>query len=148
MKKITLIVTVVIATTITSPLFAQVNFAKIDKNRNVQASGLYHDLNKTKDTLVLKSDRKINYVYALNGGTSPAKEYYIDKPSYKIALNQFKKGKHVFVAVQQPLQIVFVVYVLKDIPILTTEVRTNTSNPVLAHQDNPKTLSPDDSNRR
>ena len=26
----------------------------------------YHDLNKTKDTLILKSDKKINYLYTEN----------------------------------------------------------------------------------
>ena len=44
---------------------AQSTFATIIKNVNVRAKGVKHSLNATKDTLLLESDKKINYVYVL-----------------------------------------------------------------------------------
>ncbi|MDO1501243.1 hypothetical protein Q2T40_13995 [Winogradskyella maritima] len=94
---------------------AQSEFASIRKNKNFRASELFHDLNKTKDTLVLRSSKKINYAYAIDTENNSQKtEFYIDSNSFKIPLNQFGKGKHVFVAVQPPKQIVFVVNVLQE----------------------------------
>lgn len=97
-------------------LQAQESYAKIDKNRNVRAEGLYHDLNKTKDTLILKSDKKISYLYSINKNDGREFDFYVDTTSYKLPLNKLSVGKHVFVAVQSPMRIVFVVHVLKDIP--------------------------------
>ena len=42
---------------LTNSAFSQNGVATIRKNTNVIASGLYHDLNKTNDTLILKSDK-------------------------------------------------------------------------------------------
>ena len=50
---------------LTNSAFSQNGVATIRKNTNVIASGLYHDLNKTNDTLILKSDKKINFIRAV-----------------------------------------------------------------------------------
>ena len=121
MKKYILTFIVVFLATIVSKTYSQEAFAKIDKNRNVQANGLFHALNKTKDTLILKSDKKINYLYSINKEHNRDLDFYIDSKSYKLPLNKLSKGKHVFVAVQSPLRIVFVVHILKEIPIIYIE---------------------------
>ena len=97
-------------------LNAQEHYAKLEKNKNIQAKGLVHQLNKTRDTLILKSDKKINYLYSINKDYSRDLDFIIDATSYKLPLNKLKKGKHVFVAVQSPMRIVFVVKMLKEIP--------------------------------
>ncbi|EDP71795.1 hypothetical protein FBALC1_04887 [Flavobacteriales bacterium ALC-1] len=97
-------------------LQAQEHYAKLEKNKNIQAKGLIHQLNKTKDTLILKSDKKINYLYSINKHYGRELDFRVDATSYKLPLNTLTKGKHVFVAVQSPLRIVFVVRILKDIP--------------------------------
>ncbi|WP_411767723.1 hypothetical protein [Winogradskyella sp. A3E31] len=115
MKNISLCFLLMVFVLASSTINAQSDFAKIRKNKNSRAAGLYHDLNKTKDTLVLKSDSKINYAYAIDTENDSKKtEFRIDGTSFKIPLNQFKKGRHVFVAVQSPLEIVFVINVLQD----------------------------------
>lgn len=98
-------------------LQAQGHFAKLEKNRNIQAKGLIHKLNKTGDTLILKSDKKINYLYSIDRDYGREFDFNIDTTSYKLPLNKLTKGKHVLVAVQSPMRIVFVVRILKDIPI-------------------------------
>jgi hypothetical protein len=102
-------------------LNAQEQFAKLEINRNIQAKGLIHKLNKTKDTLILQSDQKINYIYSVNKNHGRDYDFYVDATSYKLPLNKLKKGKHVLVAVQSPKRIVFVVRILKDIPIIEPE---------------------------
>jgi hypothetical protein len=47
-------------------LQAQEPYAKFEKNRTIQAAGLIHKLNKTQDTLILQSDKKIIYLYSVN----------------------------------------------------------------------------------
>lgn len=98
-------------------LQAQGHYAKLEKNRNIQAKGLIHELNKTRDTLILTSDKKINYLYSINKDYSRAFDFKVDTTSYKLPLNKLTKGKHVLVAVQSPMRIVFVIRILKDIPI-------------------------------
>ena len=97
-------------------LQAQEHFAKLEKNKNSQAKGLIHKLNKTKDTLILKSDKKINYLYSINKDYGRDFDFYIDTTAYKLPLNKLPVGKHLLVAVQSPKRIVFVVKILKDIP--------------------------------
>ena len=62
MKKYLLVFSIAFLNPLLQNLLAQEDFAIIEKNINIDARGLYHNLNKTKDTLVLKSDTKINYV--------------------------------------------------------------------------------------
>ena len=101
-------------------LQAQEHYAKLEKNKNIQAKGLIHQLNKTRDTLILSSDKKINYLYTINKDYGREFDFYIDTTSYKLPLNKLTKGKHVFVAVQSPMRIVFVVRILKDMPKVAT----------------------------
>ena len=97
-------------------LNAQEHYAKLEKNRNIQAKGLIHQLNSTRDTLVLKSDKKINYLYSINKDYGREFDVLLDTTSYKLPLNKLSKGKHVFVAVQSSMRIVFVIKILKDFP--------------------------------
>ena len=97
-------------------LQAQEAYAKLEKNRNIQAKGLIHKLNKTKDTLILQSDKKINYLYSINKNYGRDFDIYVDTTYFELPLNKLPKGKHVLVAVQSPKRIVFVVRILKDIP--------------------------------
>ncbi|WP_299111839.1 hypothetical protein [uncultured Winogradskyella sp.] len=92
-------------------------YAKLEKNKNIQAKSLIHKLNATKDTLILQSDKKINYLYSINKNYGRDFDVYVDTTYYRLPLNKLPKGKHVLVAVQSPKRIVFVVRILKDIPI-------------------------------
>ena len=98
-------------------LKAQNNYSKLEKNRNIQAKGLIHELNRSGDTLILKSDKKINYLYSINKDNSRDLDFNINSNSYKLPLNKFSLGRHVIVAVQSPKRFVFVVKILKEIPI-------------------------------
>lgn len=97
-------------------LHAQEQYAKLEKNRNIQAQGLIHQLNKTSDTLILKSDKIIHSLYTINQNYTRELDVEIDSTAYKLPLNKLSKGKHVFVARQAPMKIVFVVRILKEIP--------------------------------
>ena len=96
--------------------FAQKGKATIYKNTNIQSSGLYHDFNKSKDTLVLRSNKKINYLYTANNSREKDINRRVDSNSFKLPLNELKKGRNVLVAVQSPLKIVFVVDVEREFP--------------------------------
>lgn len=97
-------------------LQAQDDYAKLEKNKNIQAKNLIHKLNKTKDTLILQSDKKINYLYSINKDYGRDFDVYVDTTYFELPLNKLPKGKHVLVAVQSPKRIVFVVKILKEIP--------------------------------
>lgn len=94
-------------------LHAQSSFATIIKNVNVRAKGVEHSLNESRDTLILKSDRKINYFYAINRNYEKELYEFIDDKSYKIPLANLNAGKYTFVVGQSPLKIVFAVYINK-----------------------------------
>lgn len=119
MKKYLLVPIVICSGLFFQNIFAQESYATIEKNVNVDAKHLFHDLNKTKDTLVLKSDKKINYFYSINKDYKREVNYYVDTYEYKLPLTDLSKGRHVFVVGQSPLKIVFVVRVLKESPSLT-----------------------------
>ncbi|WP_299128896.1 hypothetical protein [uncultured Winogradskyella sp.] len=97
-------------------LKAQGHFAKLEKNRNILAKDLIHKLNKTGDTLILESNKKINYLYTINKDYGRDLDVFIDTTSFKLPLNKLSKGKHVLVAVQSPKRIVFVVRIINEIP--------------------------------
>ncbi|MGY0393077.1 hypothetical protein ACW5R3_11045 [Bizionia sp. KMM 8389] len=86
--------------------------AKLEQNKNVEARSLVHELNKTKDTLLLKSDSKITRVYSLNDEFEREIDLQIDTYNYKMPLNKLPKGKHVLVVSQSPKKIIFVIYIL------------------------------------
>lgn len=90
MKKYLLVFCIAFATSFLHNLFAQESFATIEKNVHINASGLYHNLNRTKDTLVLKSDTKINYVYSINKDHQREIDNYVDSKMYKLSLHNFK----------------------------------------------------------
>ena len=103
---------------------AQQDYALLEPNVNVRANGITHYLNKTKDTLLLKSDKMINKVYAVNMKYEREVDTKINANSHKVPLTELSKGKHVFVVVQSPLRIVFVVRVLQDnTRVLDTDVK-------------------------
>lgn len=97
-------------------LQAQDDFAQLEKNWNIQAQGLIHELNSSKDTLILKSDKIINSLYAINKEYGRELDFRIDANEFKLPLNKLSKGKHVMVAVQSPVRIVFVVKISNNNP--------------------------------
>ena len=110
---------------------AQGDFARIEKNRNTRAEGLYHDLNRTKDTLILRSDSKIGYVYSINRDYQREIDTYIFDYECKIPLSKLSKGKHVFAVGHLSMAIVFVVHRLEDKEaneILAAEINKNKIN--------------------
>lgn len=90
------------------------DFALIEKNVNISANDLFHDLNKTKDTLILNGDKRIRNVYSINMLYKRETQELINANSAKVPLTHLSKGKHIFVVEQVPLKIVFVIRVLKD----------------------------------
>lgn len=103
--------------------YAQTTSAKLIKNVNVRAKGLQHDLNASKDTLILKSDKTINYVYSINRNYEKEIYDFIDDMTYKVPLNNLSGGKHTFVVGQSPLKIVFAVFIYKE-----DDLQTSVSN--------------------
>ena len=96
-------------------------YASIEKNVNNRASDLFHDLNKTKDTLLLKSNEKINYVYTINKDHKVELDYYVNANSFEVPLDNLSRGKHVVVVERSKMKIVFVVRVFGDTrTVLTT----------------------------
>jgi hypothetical protein len=96
-------------------LKAQSYLAKLEKNKNVDAKELIHYLNETRDTLILESHKKINYLYTINKNYGREYDLYVNANSYRLPLRKLSKGKHVMVAVQSPKRIVFVVHILQDL---------------------------------
>ena len=95
---------------------AQEDYAILRKNFNVSAKGLCHDLCKTKDTLILKSDKKIDYIYAINSRSKRELDTYVSENVLRIPLNGFTKGRHVFVVEQDKMNIVFAVQINETLP--------------------------------
>lgn len=118
MKSVFVIVFLVLITSPFSNLQAQNDFAILEKNVNVRAKGLVQKLNKTKDTLLLESKTLINKVYAVNMKYKREVDLSVRDKTVKIPLKKLSKGKHVFVAVQSPVRIVFVVKILRDNSVL------------------------------
>jgi len=94
--------------------FAQKRFALIEKNVNASANELFHDLNTSKDTLILSGDKWIRKVYSINQDYKRETDEYINANSVRLPLTHLSKGKHVFVVEQMPMKIVFVIKVLRD----------------------------------
>jgi hypothetical protein len=112
-------------------LHAQTHFATIEKNHNLRAKDLSHQLNATADTLVLKSPKTIDYVYAINSEYKREIDFYNNTKELKIPLTQLSKGKHVFVVGNQRMKIIFVVRVLSDykaLALLSTKKLTTIGN--------------------
>ena len=116
MKKTLVLLTIACSGLLTISANAQKkDFALIEKNVNITAGDLFHDLNTTKDTLILKSgDKRIRNVYSINTNYKRETQEYINANSAKVPLTHLSKGKHIFVVEQVPLKIVFVIRVLQD----------------------------------
>lgn len=114
---------VVCSNLLCSNLFAQDNFAKIEKNVHNAAKELFHDLNETKDTLILKGDKRIRNVYSINRAYKRETQEYIGDTNAKVPLTHLTKGKHVFVVEQMPKKIVFVIRVLQDRKVIADNVK-------------------------
>lgn len=99
--------------------------AKLEKNKNIDAKQLIHYLNESRDTLILESEKTINYLYTINKNYGREYDLYVNSNSYRLPLNKLSKGKHVMVAVQSPKRIVFVVHILKDLEEQKGIVQTN-----------------------
>ena len=98
----------------------------IEKNSNISASDIFHDLNQTKDTLLLQSDKPITYVYSINAEYKREIDSYINKKEFKLSLSELSKGKHVLVVSQSSKKIVFVLHIY-DSKNLTSVERTKLS---------------------
>ncbi|MCB0462969.1 MAG: hypothetical protein KDC81_09740 [Flavobacteriaceae bacterium] len=118
MKTVYVIIFLVLITSPFCNLQAQNEFAVLEKNVNVRAKGLIQKLNATKDTLLLESKSLINKVYSVNMNYKREVDLNVRDTSVKIPLKELSQGKHVFVAVQSPVRIVFVVKILRDNSVL------------------------------
>jgi hypothetical protein len=119
----------IVGLTIQKKIQAQDAFASLEKNYNVNASGLVQELNVSKDTLILKSDKNMSYVYAINRDYKREIDTYVGDTFYKVPLTNLSKGKHLFVVSISPLKIVFVVRILKDqLDILSIESEVLTAS--------------------
>ena len=120
----------IVGLTIQKKLHAQDPFATLERNYNFRASGLIEELNGTKDTLILKSDKKMSYVYSINEDYKREVDTYAGTEYYEVPLTNLSKGKHVFVVSISPLKIVFVVRVhknLNDLSVLESEPKIITA---------------------
>ncbi|SDB47858.1 hypothetical protein SAMN03097699_1596 [Flavobacteriaceae bacterium MAR_2010_188] len=95
---------------------AQSNFAILEKNLNFRASDLIHELNETKDSLILKGSDKIRYVYSINDKYLREIDTYAGRKDFKVAINGLSPGKHVMVVSHLAKLVVFVLKVIRDEP--------------------------------
>lgn len=90
--------------------YAQGDYASIKKNVNARAQALFHDLNPGKDTLILRSTKKMFRVYTV-GHFSGVIDQYLNTYEYTVPLRGLKQGKYVFVVDQSKKKIVFQVLI-------------------------------------
>lgn len=104
----------------------QAEFAFIKKNVNVLAEQLDHDLNSTKDTLILSSPAKIYRVYTI-GTNKGAVDNKLLTNNFKVPLTSFNRGKYVFIVDQLRYKIIFTIFVLRGKDLLPGEFLTDTA---------------------
>lgn len=97
------------------PLFSQKRKVTLRKNKNIQANKLKHFLNDAKDSLVLESSEKIDYIYTISRQYKREVNAYIFSKSYTLDTNRLSAGKHVVVVGQNGMKIVFVLYIEQDL---------------------------------
>jgi len=117
----------IVGLTFQKKLLGQENIVTLEKNLNFRASGLTEELNATKDTLILKSEKNMGYVYSINEEYKREIDTYAGTNLFKVPLTNLSKGKHVFCVSISPLKIVFVVRILKDPLELPVEAETLTA---------------------
>jgi len=84
------------------------------KNNNIRAKSLEHELNNSNDTLILKSETKISYVYSINRKYQREVDNSLDTNEFRIPLDSLSKGKHVIVVGHSKMKIVFVLWVREE----------------------------------
>lgn len=114
MKQYLILLLVICSGSLFQKIYAQDSFATLEKNKNSAVKNLIHELNVTKDTLLLKSDSRIDRVYSINTDIKREVDTLIYANEHKVSLRKLTKGKHVFVVEQNRKKIVFVVRVLRD----------------------------------
>ncbi|NND52601.1 MAG: hypothetical protein HKN54_09340 [Flavobacteriaceae bacterium] len=91
--------------------YAQDKIAVLEKNTNVLAKDLSHELNATKDTIILRSKRRMHYVYSINNNNQREVDEFIEDFKYDIPVKKLSRGKHLFAVSYLQRKIVFVVRV-------------------------------------
>lgn len=90
---------------------AQEKIATIEKNNNLLAKDLHHELNTTKDTIILRSKRRMHYVYSLNNENKREIDEFVEDFKYEIPVDRLSQGRHLFAVSYLQRKIVFVVRV-------------------------------------
>ena len=91
--------------------YGQDKLFTLEKNRNVLANDLVHTLNRTKDSLLLRSNQKIHYIYSINRENEKEINQFVDAHEALIPLNDLSSGKHVIAVSLEQKKILFVVWV-------------------------------------
>ncbi len=129
MKRYLILLLVICSGSFFQKIYAQNPYAVLEKNRNIAVKNLHHELNTSKDTLLLKSDFRIDRVYSINKDIKREIDTIIFADNYNVPLVNLTKGKHVFVVEQNRKKIVFVIRVLRDYILPKTEgTKVVTSN--------------------
>ena len=89
--------------------FSQDSYASLEKNVNLYAAELSHELNAAKDTLLLQSPKKITYIYSINEDYKRERDTYAGSNDVKVPLTNLSRGKHVFVVTEDKKRIIFVI---------------------------------------
>jgi len=92
--------------------YGQAEFASIRKNIDFRAEQLFHDLNETKDTLILSSPAKIYRVYTV-GTFEGLVDHELITNNFEVPLSSFERGKYIFIVDQLGYKIVFTIFVLR-----------------------------------
>lgn len=98
-----------------SVVLSQDDYASLRKNINYRARILKHDLNKTKDTLILSCPQRMYKLYSVGSSKQRISET-IDGFEYRLPLKQYKKGKYLMVTQLNGLKIVFELNILQREP--------------------------------
>ena len=129
MKRYLILLLVICSGSLFQKIYAQNPFAVLEKNKNTTVKDLHHELNTSKDTLLLKSNTRIDRVYSINKDIKREIDTIIFADNYNVPLVNLTKGKHVFVVEQNRKKIVFVIRVLRDYILPKTEgTKVVTSN--------------------
>lgn len=129
MKRYLILLLVICSGSLFQKIYAQNPFAVLEKNKNSAVKNLSHELNTSKDTLLLKSNTRIDRVYSINKDIKREIDTIIFADNYNVPLVNLTKGKHVFVVEQNRKKIVFVIRVLRDYMLPKTEgTKVVTSN--------------------
>ena len=92
-----------------TPTYSQDKFAIIEKNTNLVAKSLYHDLNETQDSLILRSNGAMHHVFSINRMGKREIDQSIFSEEIRIPLKGLSSGKHVFAVSYMQKKILFVI---------------------------------------